>query len=575
MPKEKEICYTHFMNFKTKRYLSNFIALAVILSLNAVLNYLNSFELLPWRIRTLVNCAVYDGILAYWAVSIQRRIVDRKIRHLLLNVAGFCFLWILFRTIKYDLIPKDMPDLINFFWYLYYFSQIGIAVTILKVSLYINREKEKRSVLSIRIVQTVSMILLALVLTNNYHELAFGVKENTTHAGHGPVYFVVVVWILLLTVASFVHMGLAYSGTKLSNKLVLPIGIVLVAILNLVLYFLGIKPFVRMDFTVFTIAFIVCVLESLIQINMIPSNSDFNWCLQNSSIKLQLWDRNYSERLSSPNIHTIDEEFLKRMIEQSPQMPDDNTEMFASPIRGGYAVWERDISREQELIDELTAVGGEIEAASMVLRDNIRVEGKKHELEQRNRLYDLIAAKTEYKITELQQLIRKLRVSSDEDFKELIKEINIRAVYIKRKSNMILLDQMKSYDLGKELKLCFGETFTNLRKSGIEADYLFREVPKLTIDIALILFDLLESFVENRLSVLSEITSIVTDSKDRITITLNGCLKDAIADEKVLSDSFGKWREIIDDNYGGSIFTETDNSSYSVMVVIPKGGQYL
>ncbi|MCQ2518930.1 MAG: hypothetical protein MJ107_00220 [Lachnospiraceae bacterium] len=525
-------------------------------------------------IKEVVNLSIYLGTLSYWAISIQKRIIDKNIRHIIINVVGFAFLWLLTRTVKYYVFPGD-SSLSNFCWYLYYLFQMGIVVSAFDISLFIGQKSDYKIEWKYRLILIPSFILVGLVLTNDYHELAFGVKPGTTHPGHGPVYFITVAWMLALALSTIFRIWNQYKETKNLGQIVYPIAVLAIGLTYLVLYAAGIHPFDKMEFTVYTILMIVCLFESLIQTCLIPSNSNFEWCLSHSTLKVQLLNNEYDTEISSEGSHKVDRKLAYELREHSPILVDNNTEIFFSPMRGGYTVWERDITDEQDLLRELGQISEEIETASEVLRANIRIEGKKHELAERNRLYDLIVAGTEYKVSELEHLVNSLSDIEDETFRQRINDINIRAVYIKRKSNMILVEEMKSVDLGKELKLCFKESFDNLKNAGIEADFLFREIPVIRIDRALLLYDLLESFIENGLHDICELTCIVTDSHTVTSITLNGKRKSGDVDENSLILSFAKWQELINENYGGMLLTETDGENYSVMATIPKGGQLL
>lgn len=124
-------------------------------------------------------------------------------------------------------------------------------------------------------------VLVLLVMTNDFHQLAF-VFEPDFHNwnkqySYGPVYYVIAVWIFILVLSSIV---LSINRCRISatrKKLWIPIVIILVAIIytlwnNLNHGYSGLRIYNVPE--VFCFASIA-LWESLIQIGLVPSNTGY------------------------------------------------------------------------------------------------------------------------------------------------------------------------------------------------------------------------------------------------------------------------------------------------------------
>ena len=558
------------MKPKYVRHFIKFIVVALLLIIAWIMDYSDHtpYALLN-SLMDVFRISIYIGILSAWTISIQRRITVTKIRHFILNSVGFVFLWFFLRCMRYYAFDTESV-FYNLCWYGYYFSMMGIAVHVYFMSLYLGREPEYRVSKLSYLTLIPSVVTAVLVMTNDYHHLVFVITEDGS-TQYMAGYFLFTAWTIILIILSFIHIGRAYGTKNSIRKFIWPTLIVLCGLLYLVLNYLNVPVFTDMEFTICMNAVIVLTFESLIQTGLIPSNTEFEWCLKNSSLMVAIADEDFNVKMASQNSLALSQETFARLRAHIPLMADENTEMFMADIHGGYVVWERDVTTEQEIIRELDSIRTGIEDASKVLRDNIDAEGLQHELKERNRLYDLIINAIDYKISAMEDELNLILTADGAEQKRLIRRLNLEGVYVKRKSNLILVQEMKTVDLGRELKLCFKETFDNLQRGGINADFMFREIPVIGIDVALIIYDLLETLIEAFLYNMTGFIAIVTDAVSASTLTINVTLAN-MKGQDFPEHSLDKWRAIIEDNYDGSLIMETDDSECSMFVNLPKGG---
>lgn len=139
-------------------------------------------------------------------------------------------------------------------------------------------------------------VLVLLVMTNDFHQLAF-VFEPDFHNwnkqySYGPVYYVIAVWIFILVLSSIV---LSINRCRISatrKKLWIPIVIILVAIIytlwnNLNHGYSGLRIYNVPE--VFCFASIA-LWESLIQIGLVPSNTGYGDFFNASNLNTLIFD---------------------------------------------------------------------------------------------------------------------------------------------------------------------------------------------------------------------------------------------------------------------------------------------
>lgn len=562
------------MSYKSRKILYNYIAVFVLSALAVGLRVVSWGRPAIHGLTFFSILSIYFGMLGYWGVSVQRRIENPRIRHFLLNALWGVILWVIIRSI-HNHITADDSVAERLTWYGYYACMMITLLSVFYMSLFIGKSKNHKASPICRLVDLVSAIIVLGIMTNDYHELCFGYKPNTSHAGHGPLYVACVIWFLFLIIASFTHITRSYEEKDMKKKVVWPISCFVLGIVFFAGYLiwdaLGHKIIIELVLG-FSIV-LISTLESLIQTGLIPSNTDYEFCFSNSSLNMSILNKDGEAVFASSDACEINKDLFSVLLEKSSKLMENDTELFIDDIRGGYVVWERSIKDEIELIRELDSINGNLENANGILKKNIDLEGRRHRLEARNRLYDLVINRIDFQISEMERRLETAKNASPEAVRRLVGEINVIGAYIKRKSNLILVEELKSVDLGKELKLSFRETFDILNKIGIHADYLFREIPQINIDVALIMYDLLETVIENSISNMENLVAIVTDANFATSLTANVSLtKGIVKTEEELSKAFEGWITLLDENYAGRIAFEIDENEFSICMVIPKGG---
>ena len=90
-----------------------------------------------------------------------------------------------------------------FFWYLYYIPMIMVPYLYYKSANYLLDRKRKYNIIAL----IISIMLIIMVLTNNYHLWVFTIEENFSTTGkytHNIGYYIICVWIFYLFIKSII-----------------------------------------------------------------------------------------------------------------------------------------------------------------------------------------------------------------------------------------------------------------------------------------------------------------------------------------------------------------------------------
>ena len=184
-------------------------------------NYMENFDVI-----------IFSGLIIGWGVSVSYRIVQKNIRICLVISAALMLLWMALRAIKYNS-PADINTYGRYLWYSYYIAMVFLPLMMFFATLNIGKPENTNNRKYLLIIP--AAVLVLLVMTNDFHQLAF-VFEPDFHNwnkqySYGPVYYVIAVWIFMLVLSSIV---LSINQCRISatrKKLWIPIVIILVAII--------------------------------------------------------------------------------------------------------------------------------------------------------------------------------------------------------------------------------------------------------------------------------------------------------------------------------------------------------
>ena len=458
---------------------------------------------------------IYIGIISAWYISLKMRIVEKRIQRHLCAVALLMIFWMVVRTIKFGSTNNTIQ---RYLWYFYYLPMLFIPLEAFIISMSLGNKKLPGW---IKYLFVPANLLLLLVLTNDIHQRVFIFKDSllsTKAYTYGIGYYIVALWMITFAGISLFIM---VSKCRLKDSWIyLPLFPFVISILYAIGYAKEV-PFVRVWLTDLTVAqclFFMSMFESCIQSGLIQSNVGYRELFEATTMKAELFNKDFKLLYSSIDNPVTDTNILKRALKEATLL-DENTLIKGHDIKHGYIFWQEDISKLVSINKELELTQEELIDTGDVLKASHEQQERYLRLTEESRLYDLIELDTSEQVKILNEKVQRLKEVEDiNEARFLLGEIIVLGTYIKRKSNLIFIGREKKVIDIDELKLCLNETSSNLCLCGIDAKMIVDIKKEYPIGIIHKIYDYLEDILEISFSSLKSILFCVYEEKGVIQV---------------------------------------------------------
>jgi len=451
-------------------------------------------------ISHIVVLIIYIGILVSWGMSVYDRIVHKSIRRYLVLLMGLMMFWMLMRTLRHTVFLHVFP-VGQWCWYAYYIPMILIPQFCFLAMKYVGKPEDYHMPKIWHIINIPSVILILGILTNDLHQWAFRFHQGYV-AGwdvyqRGFLYNAAVVWIFIC-IAMMLTEVIKNCRVPGTHKVIWrPIAMLGIGVLYTVLYTIDTALFSFIEMTAALCFTVVAIWESCIKTGLIPSNTHYNELLEYSGLGVAIVDNNYNTYYRSKDALPLRTEQM-RETENAPIMLKGGIRVSGAKIRGGHTLWQEDVSALLDIIDELSAIREELKGSNAVSMKNYQLDKQIRTLAEKNRLHDELHRQTSHQIDLLNSWLKRL-IDTDnrEEKKELLRRIVVVGAYLKRRNNLILVNEQDGIIKTEELKLSLGEMMKNLSLSGISCACTVQFDDDVASSIAMQLFDFYEYVVEN------------------------------------------------------------------------------
>ena len=451
-------------------------------------------------ISQVVVLAIYIGILVSWAASVYDRIVSKKIRRYLLTLVGLMMLWMLMRTLRHTVFLYVFP-VGQWCWYAYYISMILIPQVSLMAAKCIGKPEEYRPPKRWYLMYIPSLAMIIGILTNDLHQWAFrfhlGYEVGWDIYQHNILYYIATAWIftcISIMIAEVVR-HCRIPGTK--KMIWLPVAMLGIGVAYTVLYAVDSNLFSFIEMTAALCFVVVAIWESCIKTGLIQSNSHYDELMKCSGLGVSVVDNEYTVHYRSDDAIDLPKEQMQAAT-IAPVILDGGIRLSGSKIKGGYTIYQEDISELLDILDELKELREELQDSNAVSMQNYRIDKRIRALAEKNRLHDELHRQTAKQINLLNDWLTKLSETEDADEKrELLRRIVVAGAYLKRRNNLVLVSEQDEFIKEEELNLSIKEMMKNLQIAGVScaASVQFeRDIPS---NVVMQLFDFYEYVVEN------------------------------------------------------------------------------
>ena len=465
--------------------------------------------------------AIQVTLTVLWCVSIRRRILNTAIRKMLLTVGGLLLGWQIVRIIKYDYVIITEP-IGRYCWYAFYIAMILVPLIGIFVVDHIGKPENYRSPVRMKYMLIPALFLLAVVFSNDLHQLVFtfdkGFELYNSEYGYGFMYIIVMAWFVVL--ALFFVIGLMVKSRIPGSKRFQALPLV-IAILGICFWGSYSAGLITGDLTAIDSLIIIMLLESAIQSGLIPSNMNYKELFAQSTIAAQIVDGQQRIHYASANAAPLD----KTVMEQVKREPVDlgDTILHSQAIHGGHIFWQDDIKAINDLAEHLRDANDMLGERYDLMKAEVDLKERRLQAEEKSRLYDRVAQEIAPQLNKADELLQQSR-EKPEQANALLSQVCVISAYIKRRANLILIGEEKASVSARELESCLRESLDNLRLCGVITYLDCRCEGQAAVKQIIAVYDLFEGVTEKLLGQLSAmmVTAEYTGESLRLRIQA-GC----------------------------------------------------
>lgn len=413
-----------------------------------------------------------------------------------LSVMGLLLIFL--RGVKYSAFA-EVGALARHTWYLYYVPILLLPLFLFYVSLLVSSKERAHIPKAWYWTLAVTVALVVLVLTNDLHRQVFDFRADFADWDgdytRGWLFYVLTAWQFALYLAAIVVLVVKCRvGDAKKNAWLIAIPLAL----GVVMYALLFVDTIVIEFPEAHLFTVAVVLECCMQLGLIPTNTDYGKLFRNLSISAQITDRKGTPVYVSATATPISAD---RFALPEGARIGEHTVLHKMAISGGYGFWQDDMTALDRLNDELAeAKEGLAEEVELIrLRNELRA--KQTKIEQRTRVYDAIARRTQRQSQTISRWAEAARSCDDVAVKDAYRRrVTFLGAYIKRYANLMLLaEESDCVEVG-ELGLLVSETLRYLNYCGIPSEHIGGTVGKVPSAAALAVFEAFEWQVETNLA---------------------------------------------------------------------------
>ena len=449
----------------------------------------------------ILRNVIHLMLFAVWFKTLMLRVVKPNVRKLLGRVAIMMLFWLFVKTVKYEFCLSNTETIVRYLWYSFYIPMVFIPLQGVFIMNYVGKPDSYRIPKIMQGLYVVAVCLVLGVFTNDLHNMVFAFPEGIHNFDsvytYGPLYYIIMAWFCLFGLV-FVITLLRKSRIPVSKKVqFLPLAVMIGAILFWTLYCLRI---VKCDLTVVDCIIIALLLESAIQIGLIPSNKYYSEIFRKTTVPMIIVDEFYVPHYTSDGAKYLTEEKMRET--ENGDVVDGNFVIHSAPIRVGRVIWEDDVTRHNELKEELQEVIEQLDGENVLLQAEVDLKEQRASVEEKHRLYDRIASESAAQLAKMALLIETAK-NDPAKSRNALSKINVIGSYVKRRGNLRLLGEDNKYILARELEYSFRESLDNLALCEVYTFLNSQCDGEVNRDNAICVYDFYEAVTENLLDIIS------------------------------------------------------------------------
>ena len=484
------------------------------------LHLLEFFGVITFSVNAIVFF-LYTAMILLWDRIMESRILRTQSKKYFRMVTFLMIGYLAVRTLKYEIL-YDNSVAIKYARYIYYLFSLNIIHLVFFISLMVAKSEHEPISNWWHLLWIPTESFVFLVLTNDFHSLAFNTDVQFGVGAYKPLFYIIVLYAAILTIASLVSALLASREMHSQWSVILPMLPMLLWILYTFSYVINRDFFVYIKTAIasaeFNILIIILFIEALVFTRLIPSNRGYNKFLSLSSLNIGIMNMDGDVVFAPKEGPSVTPRMIRASVGKARKM-DENTYLESAKINGGESFWFIDLKELNSLKKQLYALNESLMSENELLSADKKLKEKMAKLEEQNEIRSYIASRLSDKFNFLKIIMDNLP-EDEEAFERTLKRACITSVYIKRYSNLFLLSKKDKNIAMAELGLAFTESLNYLSLSGVVTKINWQSEGTLDIDTALAICEVFQRILEVNYHALKAVdVNLVNDDEVVIKIS--------------------------------------------------------
>lgn len=459
-------------------------------------------------------------LIFIWGKSIRQRIIQKGIRRKLVIIAVLLFFWLFIRFIKYNVFSRK-DTISRYLWYMYYIPQCLVPPISLIAMMELTRKKKENLSKLIYLILIPAFVLIILILTNDFHQLAFAFKATEENSvaeyTHRIIFYLAIAWIIIMTFLSLVTLILKCSISVCKRKIWIPLLVFLITTIACTLCFIFATQSYKIP-ELLSFSFIL-LIETCIRIGLIPSNDNYLTYSKISSMPFVITDK----KLNPVTNHLDDIDITKAQYEESMTkgslLLSKNIRLSNQNISGGHIFYIEDLSSIIEMVHELSSKNELLSEEKELIAYENELKEQKAKIEKKNQLYDNIFAIVKEDLNQLKELLEKTDKESENCLKNM-KKACVYLTYIKRRSNLEILHNQHALINIQEIVLSINESLVYLNECGILASLINNGKGEYNGDLCILLYEFFEYYLKTTFDSFHELILRIDSFENELSLRI-------------------------------------------------------
>ena len=432
-------------------------------------------DFLSFRYPLAVYCG-YLLLLGIWGISIYLRLSQSNLRRYLYVEIAIMAMWFTVRFIQETLIENV---------YMLRLSGYLISIPVVLLPLYgffgvLSMDKSQDYCIRPcwKLLLLPAMVLIGLMLTNEYHHLVF-LAEPVASITFRPN---VGVYLIALWAVAFELIKLVVLLNKVRRNRDYPwlrfFPFCMAIIMGLI--------FIPYFFNFFTVQnewielaakhyFLEAMLwEACIELGIVPVNSQYGWVFEQSMVAMRITDFDGRTLIASRYAPQIRPEQFAILQDTHRLSVGDGLELCLHRIPGGYLIWLRDFTTINQLLQELQQTSEELQQEGDLIRQELEARSEEARVQAQNAIYDQLSSEVSKQIEQLERML-----IEDPSDTENWSQIGLIGTYVKRLCNLRLIYQETGTVNPEDLRLSLQNMMDWLKKLSVDVALVVENVHQL------------------------------------------------------------------------------------------------